>query len=293
MISVVPGFVGRKGILSLLVIASLIFVVKPTANAQTSADQTTAATQANRPSDGLPRFEVATIKPINPEGMHMMGVNVYPGGRTVINTFSLKSLICTAFDLSYWQVSGGDSWVEKDLYDVQAKPPETSQSSTVSVRHTLFGIEDEHLRQMLQALLIDRFQLKFHRETKTGDVDLLEKSGKPLKLIATKVTSSQYPSGEFGGRDGKGMSLHDTSMPELAKFLSSFVVHRPVLNKTGLDGAFNFESKDILTNADFQNNNDFSSFYLRAIKEMGLRLQPSKGPVETLVIDHAEKPSPN
>lgn len=292
MIPVAPGSFVRKGIFFLFVIGNLIFAVKPTATAQAATTQATAATPAENASDGLPQFEVATIKPIAPEGVHTMGVNVYPGGRVVINTFSLNWLISTAFNLSSWQVSGGDDWTKKDFYDVQAKPPETSPSSIINVRHTMFGIEDEHLRQMLQALLIDRFQLKFHTETKAGDVYLLEKSGKPLKLIPTKVTSSQYPSGEFGGVAGRGISLHDTSMPELAKFMSSTILHRTVLNKTGLEGAFNFESKDILTNSDFQGS-DFSSLYLRAIKEMGLKLQPAKGPVETFVIDHAEKPSPN
>lgn len=282
----------RKCLFFLFVLANLMFAVKPTANAQVAATQATAATPAESLSDELPRFEVATIKPIAPEGMHMMGVNIYPGGRVVINTLTLKDLICTAFNLSYWQVSGGVDWMEKDRYDILAKPPETSQSSMIDVRHTAFGIEDNHLRQMLQALLIDRFQLKFHRETKTSDVYLLEKSGKPLKLNPTKVTSSLYPSGEFSGVEGRGMSLHDTSMPELAKFLSTYILHRLVLNKTELDGAFNFESKDILTNSDFQNNN-LTGSYLRAIKEMGLKLQPSKGPVETFIIDHAERPSPN
>lgn len=232
MISIAPDSVARKGMLFLLAMGSLTFVVRPTANAQTIATQTAVATPAENASDGLPRFEVATIKPINPEGMHMLGVNVYFGGRVVINTFSLNWLISTAFNLSSWQVSGGDDWTKKDFYDVQAKPPESSRSNMINVRHTSFGIEDEHLRQMLQALLIDRFQLKFHRETKTGDVYFLEKSGKPLKLNPAKVTSSQYPSGEFGGVAGRGMSLHDTSMPELTKFMSSIILHRPVLNKT-------------------------------------------------------------
>ncbi|MGH9593813.1 MAG: M56 family metallopeptidase, partial [Bryobacteraceae bacterium] len=116
-----------------------------------------------------PEFEVVSIKPIDPNVMHRVGLQVYPGGRVVIHTASLKSLIVTAFGLSYWQISGGDEWTGKDNYDIEAKPSETMQATVTDLRYSLFAIEDENLRQMLQALLIDRFQLKFHRATKTGD----------------------------------------------------------------------------------------------------------------------------
>ena len=105
--------------------------------------------------------------------------------------------------------------------------------------YTWFGIEDEHLRQMLQALLIDRFQLKFHRETKTGDVYLLEQGGKPLALHAADTP--------HGGADPEGYgnigyvdarwSIYAYSMPQLAKFAADYMVHVPVLDRTGLSGS--------------------------------------------------------
>src|SRR6185503_12404742 len=104
---------------------------------------------------------------------------VYPGGRLVISGFNLRNMVAAAFGLSYWQISGGDEWTGTDIYKVEAKPTE---ASIKNLRYTVFGIDDEHLREMLQALLIDRFQLRFHRETKTGDVYLLERSGKTLRL---------------------------------------------------------------------------------------------------------------
>ena len=80
-------------------------------------------------------------------------------------------------------------------------------------------------------------------------------------------------------------------MPQLAKHLSDYFLHSPVLDQTGLDGYFDFDSKVIQTDADFQNN-DTSSF-LPVIGEMGLQLKRTTGQVETLVIDHAERPSGN
>lgn len=253
-------------------------------------------TTAPAPPDNLPRFEVATIKPVDPEPgvVHATGVNVYPGGRLVITGLPLKTLITAAFDLNYWQLSGGSDWMDKVRYDVQAKAPQTAQTALIRPESTWFSLKDKQMQLMLQALLIDRFQLKFHRETKTGTVLILEKSGKPLKLRPTKATANDI-SGDFGRAAGRGVLGHNVSMDQLAKFLSGFIVHRPVLNETGLEGQYDFESKTIQTNADFQSNDpsDANSAYLDAVREIGLRLRTAKGPVETFVIDHAERPSPN
>lgn len=238
-------------------------------------------------------FEVATIKPISPGGMHMVGSTVLGNGTVQIRTASLKSLICNAFDLSAWQVSGLDQKTEKELYDIDAKPPEVSDSLRYSTRRTLRGIEDPRLRQMLQALLIDRFQMKFHRKVETGAVYLLERTGKKLFLKPSEAAaSSDYPSGEVAAVGGNGWGLHDTSMPELASFLSNSLVHRPVLDRTELLGAFDFHSQFILTNEQFHDP-DFMDTLKPVISEMGLKLVSGKGQVETFVVDYAAEPSPN
>src|SRR5215469_10781106 len=82
-----------------------------------------------------PAFEVATIKPFDTtNGVMDAGVKVYPGGRLVIHALPLKTLIMAAFDVGYWQLSGGEKWMAKDVYDVEAKP--SPQSGTYSLRHT-------------------------------------------------------------------------------------------------------------------------------------------------------------
>jgi uncharacterized protein (TIGR03435 family) len=251
------------------------------------------AAQEKSPSPPF-EFEVASIKPVDPDIPHSVGVKVYPGGRLVASSLSLKALITTAFRLSYWQVSGGPAWIDKDEYSVEAKPPESLQSSIKDLRYTLFGIEDERLRRMLQALLIDRFRLKFHREMRAGTVFTLKRNGKQLRMRPTEIPSKDAgsASGLFGsiGYAGGEWGIFTTSMPQLAKFGADFVLHAPVLDQTGIRGSFDYKQAVPDEEPNYTDNSDS---FLRFLSEMGLKLERSKGPVEIFVIDQAVKPSLN
>jgi uncharacterized protein (TIGR03435 family) len=241
-----------------------------------------------------PAFEVATIKPVDTRnGIVDAGVSVYPGGRIVVHALPLKTLIVVAYGVGYWQLSGGEDWMEKDVYDLEAKP--AAQSGTYSLRHTRSGIGDERLRQMLQTLVTERFQLMIHRETKIGPVYLLEKSGKEFLLRPTKYTEDQPVMGApgFSGEIehvGDRWFLFNTSGPQLAKFASDYVLHKPVIDRTGLEGWFDYRDADARNE---QDNSDFEASFTVFIRDIGLKLTSSKGPVETFVIEHAEKPSSN
>ena len=250
----------------------------------------------DNPAPELPEFEVASVKPVVPNVPHQVGVRVYPGGRVVISTFSLKALIATAFRLAYWQISGGDAWTEKDAYDVEAKPAERLRSSIRDLRYTVSGIEDEHLRQMLQALLVDRFHLKFHRKTKTGDVYLLVRNGKTLGLrpveipsVGADLSADRSSFGNIGYVEGR-WGIRATAMPQLAKFASDNILHAPVRDRTELSGSFDYKQRLPDSEPNYSDNTDS---FLRLIPELGLKLERSKGSVEIFVIDHAAKPSPN
>ena len=189
----------------------------------------------------LPQFDVASVKRTDPAVQHMMGARVYPGGRLEIFGVSLKALVATAFGIAYWQISGGEAWTDKDAYDIEAKPPENLQSSIKSLRYSWYEIRDKQLRAMLQSLLISRFQLQFHRETRTGVLYLLEQSGKTLRLHPVEIPSAaDDPESSRGfesvGYAGGQWDMSDAGMPYLAKFAASFIFHVPVLDRTGLYG---------------------------------------------------------
>ncbi len=221
------------------------------------------------------------------------GVRVYPGGRIVIHALPLKTLIMAAYDAGYWQLSGGEDWMGKDVYDVEAKP--AAQSGTYSLRHTRISIGDQRVRRMLQTLLTERFQLRIHRETKIGPVYLLELSGRKLLLRPTKYTEDQPVMGApgFSGEvehAGGHWFLFNASLPQLAKFASDYVLHKPVIDRTGLGGSFDYHDPDVRID---QANGDFEGAFTVFIRDIGLKLRSSTGPVETFVIEHAEKPSAN
>jgi uncharacterized protein (TIGR03435 family) len=144
---------------------------------------------------------------------------------------------------------------------------------------------------MLQALLQDRFQLKTHLVVKDGPIHVLERGDGELSLTPNNHPLRDGGLGGIGARGGAGYRLLDTSMPQLAAYLSSYVFHETVIDKTGLVGSYNFQSKTVLSDEDWQNLDP--ALILPAVKEMGLKLTRSTGQVTTLVIDQASHPSPN
>jgi uncharacterized protein (TIGR03435 family) len=247
-------------------------------------------------SDKPPEFEVATVKPApmsrSPE---WNGVRILPDGRLVINAYPLKNLVMLAFRVDPWQISGGDAWAGRTLYDIEAKPPESSPQKQSNLRHSAYRIEDDRLCQMLQALLIDRFELKFHRVSETGTVFLLKKSGKTTLLLPAKIAetapagSSAAPSGFIEG-GGDDWVISNVSMPQLATY-TSMVLQHPVTDRTEMIGAFDFRSPQL--HGPNSSTDDFAGSLTTLLHEIGFKLEPSKGPVERFVIDHAAQPSPN
>jgi uncharacterized protein (TIGR03435 family) len=248
-------------------------------------------------------FEVATVKPDDTGKMIMVELRVYPGGRLVIHGHSLHGLIADAFNIPGWEIVGGDKWVDQQMFDVEGKPPEELRSEIPEGEYSNSGIQDARVRSMLQALLIERFHLKFHMENKPGTVYLLERGDGPLRLKAaefslytksddgTVAPSHAYPTGDIGMVSGVPIGIHQTSMAQLARVLSG-LQKIPVHDQTGLPGFYNFKSQTVVTNEDFQNGGPMH-LLVDTVPEMGLKLVKSEGIVDKFVIDNAEMPTAN
>ena len=248
-------------------------------------------------------FEVATVKPDETGKMIMIELRVYPGGRLVIHGHNLRRLVAEAFDIPGWEIAGGDKWVDQQMFDIEGKPPEELRNEIPNGEFSNNGIQDARVRSMLQALLIERFHLKFHMESKPGTVYLLERGDGPLRLKAaefslytrsddgTVAPTHAYPTGDIGMVSGVPIGIHQASMPQLANVLS--VLQRsPVIDKTGLSGFYNFRSQTVVTNEDFQNGGPMH-LLVDVVPEMGLKLVKSEGTVDKFVIDSVEMPTAN
>lgn len=231
----------------------------------------------------------------------MVDLRVYPGGRLLIHAYNLRMLIATAFNIPVWQVTGGQEWVDDLRYDIEGKPPEELRSSLSGGEFSNSGLQDPQVRSMLQALLIDRFRLKFHMESQPGTVYLLERGNGLLRLKEAElslykraddgsVTSTNaYPTGDMGMASGSPVMISQTSMPQLANLLGS-LQHAPVIDQTGLHGFYNFRSQTIVTDEDFKSGGPMH-LLVEALPEMGLKLVKTRGSVDKFIIDNAAQPS--
>jgi uncharacterized protein (TIGR03435 family) len=220
---------------------------------------------------------VASVKP-NRSVTGNTSIKTAPGGRFTAENVSLRALIQLAFGIRDFQLAGGPSWIGTEKYDIVAKTGAPKEMSS-----------DEELKPLLQALLADRFMLKFHRQTKQLPVyALVVVRGRPKLTPNTNATAAPSTSISSGG-DKFSMEATKSSMARLCNILGRRL-DRTVIDKTGLKGEFDFK----LEWAPDQAVDSSGPSIIAALQEqLGLKLEAKKGPVEIIVIDHIEKPSGN
>lgn len=231
-------------------------------------------------------FEVISVKPSAMQnGQYGIGLATFPGGRIRANMLTLDAFIREAFDIQNFQVVGGPQWIHDDNWDIEAKPPEGSKASQANPRIWKLPPNTDQ-RLMMQSLLADRFQMRWHRETREGAVFFLERTDK-LKLRDAR-DKEDYPWVGTARSTGPGLWGLNATMPLLARRLSA-LIGRPIIDRTGLDGAFDFDF-DLDRTWDGW---DPASAVLASVRGIGLKLETGRGPVETLVIDAVERPGAN
>lgn len=241
-----------------------------------------------QPAASPPAFEVASVKLSTPQE-RVIGLFTYPGGRITVTNYTLRMLIEEAYSVRTFQISGGPRWIDDERYSIVAKPPASSKSSKSMPPYPKAPPNEEQL-SMLQTLLADRFHLQLHRETREGPIYILAVGNRELKLKPAK-SADDYPwvgGPEGGGISGTGIAGTNASMQLLASRLTGYL-RRPMLDQTGLQGAFDFRFECPRD----ENQPDIVASIFASLQGIGLKLEAAKGPVETLVIDHAEKPSEN
>jgi uncharacterized protein (TIGR03435 family) len=229
-----------------------------------------------------PAFDVASIRPSDP---NRPGVPYRIGPDSFSMHGRLKDLIQQAHEVEDYQIAGGPAWAQTERYDVQAK--------------AAAAVSPHEIRVMLQALLAERFQLKIHRETRTMTGYALTVDRNGAKLPPPKEGLAPDAPGviQMGGGLIWGRAA---SMRNLARGLR-MELGAPVVNETKIVGNYDFKLQFEEGNRDLEDKPDGPSVggvpaagsVFTALKEMGLRLESGKLPIEVLVIDRAEKPSEN
>jgi uncharacterized protein (TIGR03435 family) len=235
-------------------------------------------------------FEVATVK-VNKSGQGIRGGchgvdSVYtpveaasapPLGRCVVTSARLGHLINVAYGLMNGLVTGGPEWVTRgfDRFDLQAEAENPAKTT------------EAELRAMLRSALVERFDLKFHRETveRPGFALVAGKNGARIKVSSAADTSLSF-GGQ--GKPGTGQPVTITArkitIAGLAGLLSS-IKQVPIVDETGLAGDY-----DVTLNWD----EDQGPTLATAVQEqLGLKLEAQKVPISLFVIDSAQKPSAN
>jgi uncharacterized protein (TIGR03435 family) len=217
------------------------------------------------PAQTRPAFEVASVKPADP------GTGVGSWTQSSLGEFSfigsLHSLIKKAYDVEDFRISGEPKWLDADMFRIDAKP----------------GGAQANL--MLQTLLADRFKLAVRHETKELPVYALVvgKYGPKLEKDET---------GTSGMASGRGMLRGTMDIAALASSLST-TLGRQVVDKTDLKGPYRFSLKWTPDDEPAPATGNAPSLVTAIQEQLGLKLESTKGLVDVLVIDHAEKPSAN
>ena len=216
-------------------------------------------------------FQVATIQ-ANESGEGRCVPNASIIGPTfTVRNCPLGELILFAYDVLQEQVSG-KTFLLEEKYDVTAK--------------AAHPVSRDEMRRMLQSLLADRFKLKLRRETKNVPVYELV-VGKDGPTFHQSLTASDEGPKRAKGSNGEYI-IQNAAMSDMVFALSRRLPDRMVVDKTGLQGKYDFDMTWYL-----ELGKPHPPSVFDAVERTGLKLQPQTSPVEYLVIDHVESPSEN
>jgi uncharacterized protein (TIGR03435 family) len=235
-------------------------------------------------------FEVSTVKE-NTTGGGGSRSN-FNDGRYVATNILLKNLMqYSAFDLPEARILGGPKWLGSQRFDIEAKLDGDSFNRMQKMNRD----ERNMARKVLfQQLLIDRFKLKFHWETRELPIYALVAAKNGPMLEKTKEPGD---GASTSASDGK-ITAKNVSLAEIARTLTqelSRELGRVVVDKTGIAGKYDIAIKWTPDNGDTSASSadNGPSIFTAMEEQLGLRLESSKGPVQVLVIDQLEMPSDN
>lgn len=254
----------------------------------TSATLPQGAAQTATPPSGAvktPVYDVVSIKP-NKTGSGNVSISIDDGNYEATNV-SLKDLILNAYDLKDSQIAELPAWAKSARFDIKAKVVEPD-------KEVFKKLTDDQFREMLRPILIERFQLTFHYETKVLPVYELVMTKDGPKFKTSAVTD-----GDGKTVDGMGagsMRVHNTeltavgiAMKQLA-FTLSGSVGRIVVDKTGLPGKYDMHLKWSRDDGPPADADAVPGLFTALQEQLGLKLEGGKASVPVFITERVLPP---
>ncbi len=272
--------------------------------AATGMHACTARGQSPSPNGGAaPTFEVATVKP-DPNDSGTVNFQVAPG-RFRADNATVHDLVGLAYNVKTNDgIEGAPKWAGSDKFDVDAK---IGDAEVATIQKLQPSQRLEQYRLMVRSLLAERFALITSTRIKQLPVYALVVAKNGPKLTRLEPREQHMPM-LWGGSRGE-LHAKSVSMATFADWISGNpdTDGRAVIDRTGLTGSYDFTLKWTRVGANVMSGPGTSppasstiaidqagpSFFTALQEQLGLKLEPAKGPVQVLVIQHVEKPSPN
>jgi uncharacterized protein (TIGR03435 family) len=237
--------------------------------------------QAAAPHSSFDVLSVKAASPNRPGGRIVVGMTGREGGpgtgdlgRVRYAVICLKYVLFEAYGHKDLRIVGPD-WLDDDWFQIDATMPADTT--------------EDQFRAMMQHLLTDRFKLQFHRETKEVAAYSLAVAKNGPKMKETPGVSDPPRDMIRTLADRTEMTVHQTTMERLAGFLAS-QLGGPVTDATGLTGKYEFTLNFSKPGAAAASDADTPPDVFSAVQsQLGLKLEPKKGTVQLMVIDHIEK----
>jgi uncharacterized protein (TIGR03435 family) len=242
------------------------------------------AAASQTPSGTKLSFEAATIKANDRLGPSSLNK---AGSRFVATAVPLRSLIMEAYRVRDFQILGGSNWVNVEPWDIEAKSAaDINLTWTVSENPYLAG----PLGRMLQSLIEDRFQLRFHREAKQLSVyELTVARGGPKLKLSVDQTKTRVSETKLGTGF---VEVPGQPFRNFVYFLGR-QLDRPLIDKTGLMGLYDVTLRWTPEPTEGARPSEFPTLFTAVQEQLGLKLESGKGAVDMFVIDSVQRPSEN
>jgi uncharacterized protein (TIGR03435 family) len=227
-----------------------------------------------------PSYEVATIKPATADEQHP--VFDLRAHRLEATGTSAKELIKIAWNIRGRQVVGGPPWLEDKKFDIVAEPDTPGRPS------------EDQSRVMVRKLLIERFHLQAHTAQQDYPVLALTLDPKAPPPTPSDPKFSDSVS-IYGRRDGDDIVVHvsGATIPQMLAFIMNTFQARQLVDETGLTGTYNITLRIEGLAQGPISDEDLGTALVQAAAHAGFKFTAKKQPLQVVIVDHIDPPTPN